>query len=170
MSRVGPVLDTSNEVAQTELPFRLASRSNLLLRNGRSNSSHTRVVTIYASVTAGVTGGIDTLQHGDCFLTKKLSMWLHVAINMLSTMLLGASNYCMQYSSSPTREEVDEAHLKGSWLGIAVPSVRNLRHISWRRVTLWWLLGLGSLPSHLMSIHASYTPFLAKHARLCQRH
>ena len=71
------------------------------------------VVTICASVTAGVTSGIGTLQHGDCSLTKEMSLWLYFAINVLSTMLLGASNYCMQFLSSPTREGVDTAHANG---------------------------------------------------------
>ena len=88
------------------------------------------VVTIYASLTTGVNSGIGIIQHGDCSLTKRMGMWLHLAINVLSTMLLSASNYCMQCLSSPTCEEVDRAHANGKWLDIGVPSVQNLRHIS----------------------------------------
>lgn len=88
----------------------------------------------------------------DCSLMKKMSMWLHLAINVLSTVLLSASNYCMQCLSSRTREEVDRAHANGMWLDIGVPSVRNLQHISWRRAITWWLLGLSSVPLHLLLV------------------
>lgn len=36
------------------------------------------------------------------------------------------------------------------WLDIGVPSLRNLRRISTRRVVLWWLLALSSIPLHLL--------------------
>ena len=95
-------------------------------------------------------GGIGTIQLGSCQKTKNVSLWLHLLINILSTALLSASNYCMQCLSSPTREEVDKAHARHIWLDIGVPSVRNLRRISWKRIILWWLLAITSLPLHLL--------------------
>lgn len=66
-------------------------------------------------------------------------------------MLLGASNYTMQVLCAPTRAEVDQAHAKGDWLDIGVPSFRNIMgRISKKRVVLWWLLALSSIPVHLM--------------------
>lgn len=65
------------------------------------------VLTVIAYTKYGLSGGLGTLQEGSCQSTKKLSLWLHVAINILSTLLLGASNYCMQCLVSPTRVEVD---------------------------------------------------------------
>jgi hypothetical protein len=56
----------------------------------------------------------------------------------------------MQIISSPTREEVDEAHRRHDWLDIGIPSVRNVRRISWTRIAMWWTLGLSSVPLHLM--------------------
>ncbi|SLM33591.1 hypothetical protein LPUS_00641 [Lasallia pustulata] len=108
------------------------------------------ILTIYACAQATMAGGFGTLYHGSCSKTRAMSMWLHLAINVLSTILLGASNYCMQCSVAPTRKEVDIAHAKGVWLDIGVPSVRNLQHISWKRVSTWCSLGLSSVPLHLL--------------------
>jgi hypothetical protein len=83
-------------------------------------------------------------------VVSKMNTYLHLAINLLSTILLSSSNYCMQCLSAPTRKEVDAAHAKGVWLDIGVPSIRNLKHIDRTRVLLWGLLGLSSLPLHLL--------------------
>lgn len=98
----------------------------------------------------GVQGGLGTLQQGSCHETNVLTLWIHLVINILGTLLLGASNYSMQCLSSPTRGEIDKAHSKGIWLDIGVPSVRNLRRLSATRILLWWLLALSSIPLHLL--------------------
>ena len=108
------------------------------------------ILTIWAVSSSGVQNGLGTLQDGSCKRTATLTFWAHLAINVLSTLLLGASNYSMQCLSSPTRREIDKAHGKGVWLDIGVPSVRNLRHLSITRVTLWWLLAISSIPLHLL--------------------
>ena len=106
--------------------------------------------TIWATATFGVQSGLGTLQEGHCKETKNLTQWIHLGINVLSTLLLGASNYSMQCLSSPTRREIDIAHSKGTWLDVGVPSMRNLRKISWSRIVFWWLLALSSIPLHLL--------------------
>ncbi|KAI1344924.1 hypothetical protein F5Y15DRAFT_364206 [Xylariaceae sp. FL0016] len=55
---------------------------------------------------------------------------LHLIINIVSTLVLASSNFFMQVLNSPSREEVNEAHFRGSWLGIGVPSVRNAFRVS----------------------------------------
>lgn len=100
--------------------------------------------------TKGFEGGIATIQEGDCNTTKRLDLWLHLGINLLSTLLLGASNYTMQCLSAPTRDEINKAHQQRMSLDIGIASVWNLRRISPRRVILWWLLALSSIPLHLM--------------------
>ena len=85
-----------------------------------------------------------------CEETKKWSTWLHLAINFCGTLLLGASNYCMQCLSSPTRSEVDRAHSAGSWLHIGIPNVSNMDSMRLQKVTVWLLVGLSSLPLHLV--------------------
>ena len=108
------------------------------------------VLTVFAYTNYGQSGGLGTLQEGSCRTTKKLSLWLHVVINILSTLLLGASNYCMQCLASPTRKEIDKAHARQVWLDIGVPSVRNLTRISRRRALLWLVLAVSGLPLHLL--------------------
>ena len=105
--------------------------------------------TIWGIRKFGVLDGLGTLQVGDCNSTSSLGFWLHLIINGLSTLLLGASNYSMQCLSSPTRSEIDRAHRKCIWLDIGTPSVKNLRRISWSRIVLWWALAISSIPLHL---------------------
>lgn len=54
---------------------------------------------------------------------KNWSTGLHLLINALGTVILGSSNYCAQFLAAPTREDLDRAHVRGSWLDIGVPSV-----------------------------------------------
>ncbi|KAF4806682.1 hypothetical protein CGCSCA5_v014141 [Colletotrichum siamense] len=98
----------------------------------------------------GVSNGIATVFEGSCIESKRDTLWPDLAINIMSTLLLGASNSCAQLLSSPSRRDIDRAHMKGKWLDIGVPSVRNLGHISFWRVCLWALLFLSSIPLHLV--------------------
>jgi len=94
--------------------------------------------------------GKRTIYDGNCDSTKKINVGVHLLINILSTILLGASNYCMQCMSAPTREEAEQAHAKFRWVDIGVPSIRNLSKIRGLRALLWLLLGISSLPLHLL--------------------
>lgn len=87
-----------------------------------------------------------------CTRLKQLNIGTHLIINLLSTLILAGSNFCMQCLSAPTRSEVCHAHSSGKYLDIGVPSVRNLKHISARRVWLWIALGLSSWPLHLLCV------------------
>ena len=98
----------------------------------------------------GDEGGRQTLYQGSCETAKRLNIGIHLVINILSTVLLSSSNYCMQCLSAPTRAEVDKAHSSGKWLDIGVMSIHNLRRIAPKRIVLWYLLGLSSLPLHLL--------------------
>lgn len=94
--------------------------------------------------------GVGLIYEGDCTTVAKLNLWLHLLINLLSTGMLSASNYCMQLQAAPTRRDINRAHGGNKWLDIGVPSVRNLAHISnWRRLS-WFLLAFSSIPIHLM--------------------
>ena len=53
------------------------------------------------------------LFNGDCQQMKTIDTVSHLVINVLSTLLLGASNYAMQVLSAPTRENIDKAHPEG---------------------------------------------------------
>ena len=107
-------------------------------------------LTAWALSRCGLTkGGVGIIQEGSCKKTAHLSLWLHLIINLLSTLLLSASNYSMQCLASPTREEVDKAHLQNVWLDIGIPSIKNLNYIARPRIVLWWLLFFSGVPLHL---------------------
>ncbi|KAJ5171184.1 uncharacterized protein N7500_003967 [Penicillium coprophilum] len=88
---------------------------------------------------------------GKCSLAKNWMTGLHLIINILSTVLLGASNYCMQCLASPSRAQVDKAHSKRVWVPIGVPNIWGLL---WsdrgKRQLLGWMLLATSLPIHLI--------------------
>ncbi|OWY47111.1 hypothetical protein AALT_g11996 [Alternaria alternata] len=112
------------------------------------------IITIWALVTHGMTYGSAVLYEGSCETTKNLNIGVHLIINIFSSAILSGSNYTMQCLSSPTRSEVDNAHARGTWLDIGVPSIRNLRSIAKRRLWIWLLLGVSSIPLHLFSSEA----------------
>ncbi|CAG7945628.1 unnamed protein product [Penicillium nalgiovense] len=87
---------------------------------------------------------------GSCETTKVVTTVAHLIINILSTILLAYSNFAMQCLNSPTRAEVDAAHAKQHWLNIGTPSIRNLFFISRSKLCLWLVLGLSSLPLHML--------------------
>lgn len=110
------------------------------------------ILTIWASLHFGFDrgSGNGAAYDGDCDTVAAWSRWLHVVVNVLSTMLLGASSYAMQCATAPTRSECDRAHARGDWFDIGVMSVRNLTRLGWRRPLIWCLLALSSIPIHLL--------------------
>ncbi|CAH0026570.1 unnamed protein product [Clonostachys rhizophaga] len=97
----------------------------------------------YSSATAPI-------RTGECDDIKNLNFGIHLLINIASTLLLGASNYCMQTVGAPTRHDIDMAHASGRWLQIGVPSLRNLRLIGRKRIFIWLCLAATSIPLHLV--------------------
>ena len=91
-----------------------------------------------------------TLYTGSCSSVKTADTLLHILINVLSTLLLSASNGCLQLIVAPTRAEIDRAHSWQIWLNIGILSFRNLRYISKKRVSIWSLLVLSSIPLHFL--------------------
>lgn len=106
--------------------------------------------TIVLKMKWGSASDINDIFKGDCSRTEQISTGLHLVINLLSTLLLGASNMCMQLLVAPTRSEIDRAHKKFAWLDIGVPSLRNLRYIGRERLVIWVLLGFSSVPIHFL--------------------
>lgn len=106
------------------------------------------VVTVWGLASYNSNQGI--LSKGNCDRIKHLNTGLHVMINVFSTIILSGSNYCMQCLSAPTRRDIDQAHAEGKWLDVGIPSFRNLTRISFKRSFLWFLLGISSLPLHLL--------------------
>jgi hypothetical protein len=87
---------------------------------------------------------------GTAEIMSLYSSAIHIAINALSTVLLAASNYTMQVLSSPTRKDIDRAHSRKEYLDIGFLSRRNLGRISKRRLILFLLMGLSTIPMHLL--------------------
>lgn len=108
------------------------------------------VLAIIAATVWDPKDGIATVWTGNCKIASRGATVTHLLINLLSTLLLGASNYCMQRLVAPTRQEIDIAHAQKKWLDICIPSVRNISSINSKRMLLWLLLGLSSVPLHLM--------------------
>ncbi|KAL5000903.1 hypothetical protein BDV10DRAFT_182788 [Aspergillus recurvatus] len=97
------------------------------------------------------------IYEGSCTVSKHWTNGLHFLINVLSTVMLAASNYCMQCLASPSRAEVDDAHRRRGWLSIGVPNITNLILFGQgTRRLLGLLLLLTSLPIHLIYNSAAY--------------
>lgn len=106
--------------------------------------------------------GQPILREGDCSMISMLSTGVHLLINAMSTALLGASSYCMQCLSAPTRKELDLAHKKQSWLDIGVLSPRNIRSVSSSRRVRWLILGLSTIPLHLVYVDGILSTYMAR--------
>jgi hypothetical protein len=100
--------------------------------------------------TYDATDGTSTVQRGHCDAIRNANTGIHAALNIVSTLILGASTYAMQGITAPTREEVDIAHSKGKWVEIGTPSLRNLLHVRRRNAWVWLLLAMTSMPFHLL--------------------
>lgn len=110
------------------------------------------ICTVYFHAKWGEEHDVNPVYQGSCFRTYKINTGLHALINILSTLLLGASNLCMQLLAAPTRSEIDKSHAKRKWLDIGVPSLRNLTHIRKSRLAIVLILGLSSVPLHFLSV------------------
>lgn len=106
----------------------------------------------WLSKTTSFKNGLAQLFSGDCDKVQSINTWVHSAINLLSTFILAGSNFTMQVLVGPSRNEIDRAHCDGKWLDIGVPSIRNLTSISKIRALLWLILGLSSIPLHLLYV------------------
>jgi hypothetical protein len=109
-------------------------------------------ISVYAWLfsTYEVESGTATIRRGSCEGIRNANTGIHAALNVLSTLILGASTYAMQGLTAPTREEVDVAHAKGKWVEIGTQSLRNLFYIRKRNAWIWAVLGITSLPFHLL--------------------
>jgi hypothetical protein len=100
-----------------------------------------------------VKDGLATVYNGECSTVSRISIASHLLINIMSTLLLSASNYAMQVASSPSRADIDTEHEKQRSLDIGVLSIRNLGSVSKGRVLAYGLLLLSSIPLHFMQVH-----------------
>ena len=102
-----------------------------------------------------VFGGKALIYEGSCSSVNSRMNGAQVLATFIGSLLLGASSYCMQILSAPTRDEIDHAHAEGEWLDVGVHSVRNLYHLSGRRKILW--IGLGASSVCLFPLSVSHS-------------
>ncbi|SMY25545.1 unnamed protein product [Zymoseptoria tritici ST99CH_1A5] len=106
--------------------------------------------------------GVATIFQGDCDVSNNAATIFHLAVNILSPLLLSASNVCAQLLSASTRKNIAKAHVKGRWFDIGVPSVRNLYRIPLWRTLGWTILFASSIPLHLVYNSVIFTTFSAR--------
>lgn len=107
-------------------------------------------LTIYANFKYPSVEAVGLLYKGDCDDVRRLNLGFHLVISTLSTLMLSASNFCMQIQSAPTRADINLAHQNGTWLDIGLHSPRNLMYIrGWKRVS-WFILCITSLPINML--------------------
>lgn len=87
--------------------------------------------------------------NGDCGLSTALNLLLHLFINIISGVILASSNFFMQVLNSPSRKEIDKVHRWLRSVDIGVPSLKNLRHVSYFKLTSWIIFAITSIPIHL---------------------
>ena len=109
-------------------------------------------LSVFVGYYHGFNNGIGTLLQGECSKITAYSIGAHLIINVLTTLLLSGSNYCMQCLSAPTRREINNAHKRDITFDIGIPSLRNLAALDRWKVVMWTLLGISSLPLHLLSV------------------
>jgi hypothetical protein len=98
----------------------------------------------------GYNEGIATIFTGNADDVSRMSTLLHIVINVLSTLLLSASNYAMQVLAAPTRYECVKAHRQETFLDIGILSMRNIKSIPLRSKMLFFALAMSSIPLHLL--------------------
>lgn len=91
-----------------------------------------------------------TVWTGECDHASNTVTGAHFIINILSSLLLAASNASMQCLGSPSRKELDAKHKSRAAFVIGVPSVRNAWLVSRPKAVVWLILGCSSLPLHLL--------------------
>ncbi|KAK7977089.1 hypothetical protein PG996_003158 [Apiospora saccharicola] len=97
-----------------------------------------------------------TLYEGQCTKSSRISIGMHLFVNIVSTGILASSNFFMQITTSPTRKEVDRAHMFLQPLDIGLPSWGNLPSLPYFKRACWLVLFLSSIPIHLFFNSAIY--------------
>jgi hypothetical protein len=94
--------------------------------------------------------GVGTLFQGNCDSVAWINTGAHAALNVLSSLSLGAGNYCMQMLVAPSVKNLQRHHRRGDYLDIGVHSLRNWRLAPTNSKLLWIALGLISTLLHLL--------------------
>ncbi|KAJ4135352.1 hypothetical protein NW765_009323 [Fusarium oxysporum] len=107
------------------------------------------IVLIYGCVRARGLNAAWILYQGPCSQSKTINLFLHLLLNVFSTLILASSNYFMQILNAPSRVELDRAHARSGWVNIGAPSMRNFLYLGPVKFTCWLILACSSVPIHL---------------------
>lgn len=105
---------------------------------------------IVVASTNKIVDSIVVFEEENCTATKRLTVELHLLINIFGITLLDASNYCMHCISASTRKNIDKAYCQHIWIDIGISGIKNLEQIFWSRKVIWFLLFVLFLPLHLI--------------------
>jgi hypothetical protein len=110
------------------------------------------IIFLVRSKADAIGSGVATIMlESNCKSSQRLSLLLHLLLNIVSTCIIASSNFFMQVLNAPTRKEVDQAHIRQQMaLEIDVSSIRNGFHVSRWKSICWFLFSLSSLPIHLL--------------------
>jgi hypothetical protein len=152
LSRFIPEADPEHKRART-CKVRMSKRMSMM--TVQSGLAVLILLTVIAFTVSAIQlwnpdNGIGTIFLRECATVRRANTALHVMLNVLSTLLLGAGHYCMQVSLAPTSSQVREAHAHGKSYDIGIQSLRNLRRISNGKKTIWVGLGLCSVLLHFL--------------------
>lgn len=87
---------------------------------------------------------------GDCDTVNGTSIGLGLLVNAVGVALTATSNYCCQIVTAPSREEVDRAHSRRTWVAIGSQSITNIWLAApWRKL-LWLVLCATSIAVQLV--------------------
>ncbi len=107
-------------------------------------------LTIWATGAHKPEQGTGTLWTGNCSQISWLNSSTHLLLNILSSLFLGAGNYCTQILVAPSRAEVNRAHAQGRFLDIGTPSLFNLRFIKFQRALICGLIVVVTMVLHVL--------------------
>lgn len=110
------------------------------------------VTTTFVASRYGTSQNLGDLYKTNCDDMEYVNTVVHLIINVLSSVVLSARNFCAQLLIAPTRAEATRAHERGDWVDIGAPSLRNLfkGRIAIERRLLWAGIVLTSVPLHLL--------------------
>lgn len=152
LSQYIPGLDPESERAKT-FRTKMAKRSAMLMLQAGAALLVlilSSVFLIWAVRFRPPVRGVGDFLYGRCSTISFINFAIHVLINVISSLFLGAGNYCMQILIAPSREEINKAHRKGEYVEIGVPSVRNFWYIRWYRIAAWVFISLLATTLHVL--------------------
>ena len=124
------------------------------------------VLLIWAAKTSVGGAGSGLLYEGNCGKVRNMAIWLLLPLNIAATVLIGTGNYVMQVMAAPDRGEIDLAHSFAKTIAVGGIRFRDLRsgRGGYLRRSTWWILGISSLPIHLLLNSAIYTSVQASNS------